>query len=118
MYLPQKKSILKVIIAQSVLGISVPIETYDKVNWRTMNLGINFQAQYNPIPTIIYPWTRFERSLVHQKRQFQEHGTYVADKTRQFAYSAVEILLDRYLYNKFGFFKQKVRNLIVFSVEG
>lgn len=86
---------------QSVLGISIPVETKDKVNWRTMNLGVNFQAQFIPIPTIIYPWTRFERSMIHQKKQFLEHGTYVADESRQFVYSAFEILMDRLKYINF-----------------
>lgn len=103
---------IHILCVQSVVGISIPIETKDKVNWRTMNLGVNFQAQFIPIPTIIYPWTRFERSMIHQKKQFQEHGTYVADESRQFVYSVFEVLMDR-LRISIGLF-QKAQQLLIF----
>lgn len=79
------------------MGILTPVETGDVKNWRAMNMGYNFQAQYVPLPKIIYPWDRFSRSIVSQREQFDRDGTYISDKTRQFVYEAVELLLNRYL---------------------
>lgn len=86
---------INIIFLQSVLGLVVPVETKDKVNWRTLNMGYNFQAQYVPLPSIIYPWTRFERSLVRQKRQFDKDGSYIQDGTREFVYTAYELIMNR-----------------------
>lgn len=82
---------------QSVLGMLVPVQTGDHVNWRTLNMGYNFQAQYTPVPSIIYPWTRFERSLHERKRQHDaDPAGYAADDgTRQFVYTAYETIVDR-----------------------
>lgn len=74
------------------------METKDKVNWRTLNMGYNFQAQFVPVPSIIYPWTRFERSLERRKREFESSGRYWKDGTRQFMYGAYEVFMDRFAY--------------------
>lgn len=76
----------------------IPIDTSDKVNWRTMNMGYNFQAQYIPLPSIIYPWKRFERAMINQKQNYNTAGTYKEDGTRQFVYNAYELIMDRFLY--------------------
>lgn len=88
------------ICIQTVLGILTPVETGDKKNWRAMNMGYNFQGQYTPLPKIIYPWDRFSRSIVSQREQYDRDGIYISDKTRQFVYDAIELLLNRYKKNQ------------------
>lgn len=73
----------------------MPVETKDRVNWRTLNLGYNFQAQYIPLPTVSFLWTRFDRSLEQRKQQFEQDGSYVNDGTRNYVYKAYEMLMDR-----------------------
>lgn len=73
----------------------MPVVTGDKVNWRSLNLGYNLQAQYTPLPSVIYPWSRFSRSLVEQKQNFIQNGTYTPDKTRLFMYNVIEMIMNR-----------------------
>lgn len=80
---------------QSVLGILVPVVTGDKKNWRSLNLGYNLQAQYTPLPSVIYPWTRFSRSLIDQKENYIRNGTHTPDKTRLFMYNLIETIMNR-----------------------
>lgn len=94
-------------VSKSVLGVSVPVELSDRVNYRSVNMAYNFQAQYLPIPDVIWPWTRFgiERSLHHyhenhqhdhnedqepQQQQRSSTDTIFNDGTRQFAYDTFE----------------------------
>lgn len=75
------------------MGVSYPLETYDAVNFRTMNLGYNFQAQYMlRTPTQLPWWADAGRSLQKQKK---DHF----DNTRQIVYSAVENLMARYEFD-------------------
>lgn len=80
---------------QVVLGFLAPVETRDRVNWRTLNLAYNFQAQYVPIPSVIYLWDRFSRSLIDQRRRYDADGTFTKDLTRSLVYAALEMFLDR-----------------------
>lgn len=80
---------------QIVLGFLAPVETRDRVNWRTLNLAYNFQAQYVPIPSVMYIWQKFARSLVDQRRQYDADGMFVKDLTRSLVYAALEMFLDR-----------------------
>lgn len=80
---------------KSVLGILVPVVTGDKKNWRSLNLGYNLQAQYTPLPSVIYPWTRFSRSLIDQKERYFRNSTYTPDKTRRFMYNLIETIMNR-----------------------
>lgn len=82
---------------QAVLGVSYPLETYDRVNYRTLNLGYNFQAQYMLVKPAQLPWwLRVGRSLQNQKENYLHNKTSVMDKTREIVYNAVEILMVRY----------------------
>lgn len=71
----------------------MPVETRDNVNWRTLNMAHNFQAQFQVLPSIIWPWKVFARSLREQRRKFDEHGTYEPDETRSFVYNALELYM-------------------------
>lgn len=82
-------------MVQVVLGFLTPVETRDRVNWRTLNLAYNFQAQYVPIPSVIFLWDRFSRSLIDQRRRFDTDGMYTKDLTRSLIYAALEMFLDR-----------------------
>lgn len=73
--------------------MTAPVETSDKVNWRSLNMAYNFQAQYQPIGKVSYPWTRFGRKLEQNKLQFDKDGSYVNDNTRNYAYLAYEVLM-------------------------
>lgn len=77
------------------MGILVPVVTGDKKNWRSLNLGYNLQAQYIPLPSVIYPWSSFGRSLIDQKQNFIRNGTYAPDKTRLFMYNLIETIMSR-----------------------
>lgn len=79
---------------QIVLGFLTPVETRDRVNWRTLNLGYNFQAQYIPIPNATYLWHSFGRDLRHQRRMYDESGIHFQDMTRQLIYNAMEMFYD------------------------
>lgn len=85
-------------VSKSVLGLLAPVETRDHVNWRTLNMGYNFQAQYVPVPSIIYPWTRFEREM-HDARRLHDDRPDAAppanDGTRQFVYTVYETIVGR-----------------------
>ncbi|XP_037025433.1 uncharacterized protein LOC119066838 [Bradysia coprophila] len=82
-------------ICKLVLGVSFPVETRDKVNFRTLNLAYNFQAQYMLVRPAQYPWEKVKRSLHNQKEEFLDRKEVVPDNTRQLMYNAVEILMDR-----------------------
>lgn len=73
----------------------MPVVFGDKKPWRSLNLGYNLQAQYTPLPSIIYPWSRFRRSLVEQKEHFNRNGTLTPDKTRLFMYNVIETIMNR-----------------------
>lgn len=79
---------------QLVLGFLAPIETRDRVNWRTMNLAYNYQFQYVPIPSVAFLWDRFSRNLREQRRQFDVNGIHAIDLTRELIYGAIELYLD------------------------
>ncbi|KAJ6635896.1 hypothetical protein Bhyg_14482 [Pseudolycoriella hygida] len=81
-------------IVKIVLGVSFPLETYDKVNFRTLNLAYNFQGQYMLAKPARYPWDKVKRSLHNQKRNYSDNKS-VVDNTRQLMYNAVEMLMDR-----------------------
>lgn len=70
------------------------METRDNVNWRTLNLAYNFQAQYVPIPSVMFLWNRFSRSLIGQRQLYDRDGTFAKDLTRDLVYSAIEMFLD------------------------
>lgn len=80
-------------ISKIVLGFLMPVETRDNVNWRTLNMAHNFQAQFMILPSIIWPWKVFSRSLREQRRLFDEHGAFEPDETRAFVYNALEIYM-------------------------
>lgn len=80
---------------QIVLGFLAPVETRDRVNWRTLNLAYNFQAQYVPIPSAMFIWQKLARSLIDQRRQYDADGIFVKDLTRSLVYAALEMFLDR-----------------------
>lgn len=77
------------------MGVSFPVETRDAVNFRTLNMGYNLQAQYNLMPSASHPWTIFKRSLHTQKVLYSEDKNFRNDETRQMFYNAVEILMLR-----------------------
>lgn len=79
---------------QCVLGITSPVETSDKKNWRSLNMAYNFQALYTMINTVKFPWTRFGRKLERSKAQFDTDGSYANDNTRNYVYKAYEMLMD------------------------
>ena len=68
--------------------------TGDKKNWRSLNLGYNMQAQYTPLPSVIWPWNLFSRSLIYQKHNYN-NGTYTPDNTRTFMYNVIEMIMNR-----------------------
>lgn len=77
------------------MGFLAPVETRDHVNWRTLNLAYNFQAQYIPIPTVAFLWDRFSRNLRNQRRQFHSNEIHESkDLTREMVYGAIELYLD------------------------
>lgn len=76
------------------MGFLAPVELPDRVNWRTLNLAYNFQAQYVPLPSTAYLWNVFSRSLVNQRRRFDVDGTYNNDGTRDIFYAAIEMFLN------------------------
>lgn len=92
-------------VTKSVVGFSVPVELGDRVNWRSLSMSYNFQMQFVPLPSIIYPWTRFgiERAL-HERstddssldnRRRQQPPTIRNDGTLQFAYETYEDIANR-----------------------
>lgn len=80
---------------QCVLGFLMPVVTQDRVNWRTLNMAHNFQAQFQVLPTIIFPFKFFSRSLREQRHKYDAHGIYVPDETRSFVYNALEMYMSR-----------------------
>lgn len=76
------------------MGFLAPVETRDNVNWRTLNLAYNYQAQYVPIPNATYLWDRFARDLRTQKRLYDHHGIYTKDLTRDLIYGVMELFWD------------------------
>lgn len=72
----------------------MPVETRDNVNWRTLNMAHNFQAQYQVLPRIAFPWDKFARSLEKQRKKYDENGTFTQDGTRAFVYNALERWMD------------------------
>lgn len=76
------------------MGFLTPVETRDPVNWRTLNLAYNYQAQYIPIPNTTYLWQFFARDLRHQRQMYDENGIYFKDVTRQLIYGAMEIFYE------------------------
>lgn len=60
-----------------------------------MNLAYNFQAQYVALPSAMYLWNRFSRSLIEQRQHYVANGTVNRDLTRSLIYAALEMLLDR-----------------------
>lgn len=73
------------------MGFLTPVETRDPVNWRTLNMAYNYQAQYVPIPNTTHLWQFFARDLRHQRRMYDENGIYFQDLTRQLIYGAFEL---------------------------
>lgn len=58
-----------------------------------MNLAYTVQGNWVPLPKVIWPWPRFHRSLIDQRINY---GTsHSMDRTREFAYLAVESFIDR-----------------------
>lgn len=76
------------------MGFLAPVETRDRVNWRTLNLAYNFQFQYVPLPSTKYLWNFFSRHLRDQRKAFDATGFYQMDMTREVLYGAIEIFLD------------------------
>lgn len=64
------------------------------MNWRTLNLAYNYQAQYVPIPNTTFLWTKFARDLRSEKRMYDEQGVYFRDITRELVYGAMELFVD------------------------
>lgn len=57
--------------------------------------------------------------MIQQKKQFQEHGTYVADETRQFVYTTFEMLMDRLKFIDQGaLFRKALEPFYLFFLEG
>ncbi|XP_031636408.1 uncharacterized protein LOC116349213 isoform X1 [Contarinia nasturtii] len=81
-------------ISKIVLGFLAPVETRDRVNWRTLNLAYNFQAQYVAIPNATFLWNRFTRDLRTQKKLYDQKGVYTRDLTRDLIYGALTLFLD------------------------
>lgn len=79
---------------QIVLGFLAPVETRDRVNWRTLNLAYNYQAQYIPIPNTTFLWTRFARDLRSQRKLYDQNGIYSKDLTRELVYGAMELFME------------------------
>lgn len=79
---------------QSVLGMLMPVETRDRVNWRTLNMAHNFQAQYMVLPRIVFPWNSFARALDEQKRKYEKDGSFVQDGSRAIVYAILEKVMD------------------------
>lgn len=78
-----------------MLGFIAPVETRDRVNWRTLNMAFNYQAQYIPIPSAMFLWTHWSRSLADQKRKFDTSGVFSKDSTRELIYDFLEIVLNQ-----------------------
>lgn len=76
------------------MGFLAPVETRDHVNWRTLNLAYNFQAQYVPIPNTTFLWQKFARDLRTQRKLFDLEDIYRKDLTRELVYGALEFFLD------------------------
>jgi len=76
------------------LGFLAPVETRDNVNWRTLNLAYNYQAQYVPIPNATYLWDRWARDLRTQKKLYDLEGAHSKDLTRELIYGAMELFWD------------------------
>lgn len=72
----------------------MPVETRDRVNWRTLNMAHNFQAQYMVLPRIVFPWNLFSRALDEQKRKSDEDCAFGLDGSRAIVYSILEKILD------------------------
>lgn len=70
------------------------METRDPVNWRTLNLAYNFQAQYVPVPAAKWWWTSFSRSLIDQRRRYDAGELVFKDSTRNLIYGAVEMFMN------------------------
>lgn len=79
---------------QIVLGFLAPVETRDKVNWRTLNLAYNFQSQYIPVPDLKKVWNVFARQLRVRRMLYEKTGEYEKDMTRHLIYGAAEIYLN------------------------
>lgn len=76
------------------MGFLAPVETRDRVNWRTLNLAYNYQAQYVPIPNTTYLWNKIAGDLRKQRKLYDEQGIYTRDLTRDLIYGAMELFWD------------------------
>lgn len=81
-------------MTQLVLGFLMPVETRDRVNWRTLNMAYNWQAQYVPLPSAQFIWSKFTRDLINRRRQFDANGIFEKDASRLFVYRAIELFLN------------------------
>lgn len=75
------------------MGFLAPVETRDRVNWRTLNLAYNFQAQYIPIPNTTFLWQKFAGDLRRQRKLFDREAVFNKDLTRELVYGALELFL-------------------------
>lgn len=89
-----REFVISFVYVQLVVGFLTPIETRDRVNWRTMNMAYNFQAQYVPLPSAQFIWGKFTRDLINRRRQFDADGMLEKDASRSFVYRAIEIYLN------------------------
>lgn len=75
---------------KGIFGFATPVDLGDKVAWRSMNMGYNFQAQY-AVPTApIYWWDKFDRAL-----KTQTYSNKQTDGTREYVYTAIELWMNR-----------------------
>lgn len=72
----------------------MPVETRDRVNWRTLNMAYNFQFQYVPLPSTQFIWGKFTTDMRRRRRRFDEDGTYEMDASRLLIYRTIEIFLN------------------------
>lgn len=77
-----------------MLGFLAPVETRDRVNWRTLNLAYNYQAQYVPIPSTQYLWVKFAGDLRQQRKLSETQNEHGKDLTRELIYGALELFLE------------------------
>lgn len=77
------------------MGLSVPVEFGDK---RSINFGINVQAQYNAHEKWLYdPWMFYSRSFKGAMANGDNNDKY-KDVSRQVMYDSIETWLNRWIW--------------------
>ncbi|XP_017485651.1 PREDICTED: uncharacterized protein LOC108374190 [Rhagoletis zephyria] len=77
-------------------GVIAAIDLGDPIQWRSLVSINNLQGGFYPLPSEpLYPWDKWEETFARSLKNMHAEADYKADDSRKFAYTVLEVLMER-----------------------